>query len=101
MTNQATVRSTGTSIGTNTSTNTCTCALENASIVRTLFDLFFRRGALILVGLSVLLSSVPLKRPNKALDIVSWMSGTFDKETDKGDLALINPLTVRLLAFPI
>ena len=40
MTNQATVRSTGTSIGTNTSTNTCTCALENASIVRTLFDLF-------------------------------------------------------------
>ena len=36
MTNQATVRSTGTSISTNTSTNT----LENASIVQTLFDLF-------------------------------------------------------------
>ena len=37
MTNQATVRSTGTSISTNSSTST----LENASIVRTLFDLFF------------------------------------------------------------
>ena len=34
MTNQATVRSTGTSISTNSSTST----LENASIVRTLFD---------------------------------------------------------------
>ena len=41
MTNQATVRSTGTSISTNTSTNTCIWTLENASIVRTLFDLFF------------------------------------------------------------
>ena len=40
MTNQETVRSTDTSIGTNTSTDTCTYALENASIVRTLFDLF-------------------------------------------------------------
>ena len=39
MTNQATVRSTGTSISANTSTNTCTCMQENASIVRTLFDL--------------------------------------------------------------
>ena len=36
MTNQATVRSTGTSISTNTSTS----MLENASIVQTLFDLF-------------------------------------------------------------
>ena len=40
MTNQATVRSTGRGISTNTSTNTCICTLENASIVRTLFDLF-------------------------------------------------------------
>ena len=38
MTNQETVRST--SISTNTSTNTCIRMLENASIVRTLFDLF-------------------------------------------------------------
>ena len=42
MTNQATVRSTGTGISTKTSTNTCICTLENASIVRTLFDLFFQ-----------------------------------------------------------
>ena len=42
MTNQATVRSTGTSIGTDTSANTCTCTLENVSIVRTLFDLLLK-----------------------------------------------------------
>ena len=39
MTNQATVRSTGTSISTNSSTST----LENASIVRTLFDLLMTK----------------------------------------------------------
>ena len=47
MTNQVTVRSTGTSISTNTSTNTCICTQENASIVRTLFDLFKERREII------------------------------------------------------
>ena len=58
MTNQATVRSTGASISTNTSTNTCTCTLENASIVQTLFDLFY--------GFYVLLRHLHVKKSSAA-----------------------------------
>ena len=54
MTNQATVRSTGTSI----STNTCTCTLENASIIQTLFDLFY--------GLYLLLRHLHVKKSSAA-----------------------------------